>query len=127
MLESVRLRAPDEPFGGSFVRANRAPPLATDTPSPRAPAKRLADLSAAAPRSAVLGDSDVVVCDLTYRSSEVRPGSLFFCVPGAQVDGHRFAAEACAAGASGVVVERRLDASRRQVMVPPVRWDICPV
>src|SRR2546425_348242 len=42
-------------------------------------------------------------------SREATPGDLFFAVRGEQVDGHDFAGQAVAAGASGVVIERPLD------------------
>lgn len=45
---------------------------------------------------------------LAYDSRAVRPGTLFFAVPGAHVDGHDFVPDALAAGAIGVVVEREL-------------------
>lgn len=41
----------------------------------------------------------------------VRPGDLFFCLPGARVDGHDFAAQALRAGAAAVVADRRLEAA----------------
>ena len=46
---------------------------------------------------------------LSYDSRAVGPGTLFFAVPGVHVDGHDFVADAVAAGAIGVVVERELD------------------
>ena len=45
---------------------------------------------------------------LAYDSRSVEPGTLFFAVPGVHVDGHDFVADAVAAGAIGVVVEREL-------------------
>ncbi|MGZ8475842.1 MAG: UDP-N-acetylmuramoyl-L-alanyl-D-glutamate--2,6-diaminopimelate ligase [Candidatus Limnocylindria bacterium] len=45
---------------------------------------------------------------LAYDSRAVRPGTLFFAVPGVHVDGHDFVPDAVAAGAIGVVVEREL-------------------
>ncbi len=48
------------------------------------------------------------VRSLAYDSRGVGPGTLFFAVPGVHVDGHDFAANAAAAGAVGVVVEREL-------------------
>jgi UDP-N-acetylmuramoyl-tripeptide--D-alanyl-D-alanine ligase len=39
-------------------------------------------------------------------SRQVRPGDLFVALPGERVDGHRFAAQAVAAGAAGVLVAR---------------------
>ena len=47
---------------------------------------------------------------LAYDSRRVEPGTLFFAVPGDHVDGHDFAADAVAAGAVGVVVEREVPA-----------------
>ena len=41
-------------------------------------------------------------------SREVRPGSIFFAMPGAETDGHRFIASAADAGAALVVSERPL-------------------
>jgi UDP-N-acetylmuramoyl-L-alanyl-D-glutamate--2,6-diaminopimelate ligase len=69
----------------------------------------------------------VSVADVTYRSGEVRPGALFFCVPGDHVDGHEFAAAAEDAGAVAVVVERTVSVACPQVVVPSVRWAMGPM
>ncbi len=62
------------------------------------------------------------VADVVYASSEVKPGSLFFCVPGTRVDGHDFARAAVAAGASALVVQRRLeDCDVPQILVEDTR------
>jgi UDP-N-acetylmuramoyl-L-alanyl-D-glutamate--2,6-diaminopimelate ligase len=53
----------------------------------------------------VLGRSDARVLDLAYDSRQVRPGALFAALRGEQTDGHRFVAEALAAGASALLVE----------------------
>lgn len=45
---------------------------------------------------------------LAIDSRQVKPGDLFCAVPGTQVDGHSFAAQAEAAGASALLVERLL-------------------
>jgi UDP-N-acetylmuramoyl-L-alanyl-D-glutamate--2,6-diaminopimelate ligase len=45
---------------------------------------------------------------LAYDSRSVIPGTLFFAVPGAHVDGHRYVAQALERGAVAVVVEREL-------------------
>ncbi len=42
---------------------------------------------------------------LAYHSRAVRPGDVFVCIPGKQVDGARFAGEAIARGAAALVVE----------------------
>ena len=74
----------------------------------------------ATPRQGLLGDlpgSLVIetvgavpedVTDLTHDSRQVRPGWAFACVPGERHDGHDFAAQAVADGATLLLVERRL-------------------
>ena len=76
---------------------------------------------------AALGPTEVVrrapleIHELAYDSHDVRPGVLFFCIPGANADGHDFARAAVEAGASALVVERRLDVDTPQLVVPSVR------
>src|SRR5438445_373618 len=57
----------------------------------------------------VLGRAPVELRDLAYDTRALTPGSLFFCVPGAHVDGHDLAAEAVARRAVARVVERTMD------------------
>jgi len=81
-------------------------------------------LSAAAgavPGSEIRGDAHAWVDDAAFDSRQVRPGALFFCVPGATADGHDFAAEAVRSGAAAVVVERWLDLDVPQILVPSAR------
>jgi UDP-N-acetylmuramoyl-L-alanyl-D-glutamate--2,6-diaminopimelate ligase len=89
----------------------------------------LSDLLATVPRAEVLGSGSIPVSGITYRSADVRPGWLFFCVPGTRVDGHEYAMEAVARGAEAVVAERPLglDPSVTQVVVPSVREAMGPV
>ncbi len=54
------------------------------------------------------GARDIEVGDLAYDDRAVKPGSLFFCVPGFKRDGHDFAAAAVSRGAVALVVERSL-------------------
>lgn len=49
---------------------------------------------------------EVEVASLSWDSRRVRPGDLFFALPGKRVDGRRFAQEAVAKGAVAVVAER---------------------
>ena len=51
----------------------------------------------------VVGRAQVDVEELAYSTDGVGPGTLFFCVPGARVDGHDFAGEAVAKGAVALV------------------------
>ncbi len=88
---------------------------------------RLSELTANLPLADVRGDPGVPITGLTYRSSAVEPGSLFFCVRGLHVDGHDFAGEADRRGAAAVVAERPLEAECVQVLVPSVREAMGPV
>src|SRR5918911_5727398 len=79
----------------------------------------------------VLGDAarsapPVDVVDLAYDARAVRPGWLFFCVPGFTRDGHDFAPEAVARGAAALVVERPLGLAVPEVVVPSVRAAMAP-
>jgi UDP-N-acetylmuramoyl-L-alanyl-D-glutamate--2,6-diaminopimelate ligase len=89
----------------------------------------LSELLTALPEAEVRGDPVAAVAGVAYRSSEVRPRFLFFCVPGTKGDGHAFAPEAARAGASAVVVERWLDLPEEvvQVRVSSVRDAMGPV
>lgn len=65
----------------------------------------LAELLRAAPPLRVSGPVDVPLADLRHDSREVRPGDLFFALPGAKTDGNRHARQALAQGAVAVVSE----------------------
>ncbi len=76
---------------------------------------------------AALGPTEVVngapteIADLAYDARAVTPGTLFFCVPGRNADGHAFAADAAARGATALVVERVLPLALPQLVVADVR------
>src|SRR4051794_2702670 len=75
----------------------------------------------------LLGDGpDVVVTSLTFDNRLVGPGTLFFCVPGFTRDGHDFAPDAIARGASALVVQRPLDLGVPEVRVDDVRAAMAP-
>jgi UDP-N-acetylmuramoyl-L-alanyl-D-glutamate--2,6-diaminopimelate ligase len=88
---------------------------------PRIGAMRLATLAAVAGDGRIVGDPDVEVADLAYDSRKAGPGTLFFCVVGEKRDGHEFAEQVVEAGAVALVVERELDLSVPQVVVPSAR------
>ena len=73
----------------------------------------------------IVGTLPTDLVDLTHDSRDVRPGWAFACVPGDRFDGHDFAAQAIAAGASLLLVERRLPrdvaGDTPQVIVSDVR------
>ena len=78
-------------------------------------------------REVMGGDApDVEITGLHYRSSDVRPGGLFFCVPGFKADGHEFAPDAVERGAAALVCERPLDLGVAEVVVPGVREAMGP-
>lgn len=64
------------------------------------------------------GDTEVTA--ITCDSRRVEPGCVFVCIAGTAVDGHRFAAQAEAAGAIAVVVQRDLGL-RTQLMAANTR------
>jgi UDP-N-acetylmuramoyl-L-alanyl-D-glutamate--2,6-diaminopimelate ligase len=68
-------------------------------------------IAALAPRD-VVGRAPLDVADLAYDTRAITPGALFFCVRGANVDGHELAAQAIEAGAAALVVERPVEAAR---------------
>src|SRR5215213_8102611 len=75
----------------------------------------------------LLGDGpDVDVVALAYDNRAVRPGTLFFCVPGFTRDGHDFAPDAVARGAAALVVERPLGLGVPEVRVASVRAAMAP-
>lgn len=69
----------------------------------------------------VIGDQDTQVTGVSYDSRAVRPGDLFFCVVGHTADGHAFASDAVAAGASALCVERPTGAGVPEIVVGSVR------
>ena len=73
----------------------------------------------------VVGALPDSLVDLTHDSRQVLPNWAFACVPGEQHDGHDFAGQAVEAGASLLLVERRLPAGvvgdTAQLVVTDVR------
>jgi UDP-N-acetylmuramoyl-L-alanyl-D-glutamate--2,6-diaminopimelate ligase len=71
--------------------------------------------------SRIIGDSDTIIGDLETDSRKVKPGSLFFCLPGHTVDGHEYASQAAGQGAAALVVSRELPVRLPQLVVPDPR------
>ena len=93
------------------------------------PSRTLADLIADLPEVELRGSADVRVSSVCYRSSDASADSLFFCVPGSSrptvMPSRRRRSRA---GASGLVVDRWLDARRvRRSKVPNVRRAMGPI
>ena len=72
------------------------------------------------------GAGDLEITGLAYDTRAVRPGTLFFCVPGFRRDGHEFAPDAIAHGAAALVVERPLKLEVAEIRVPSVRAALGP-
>jgi UDP-N-acetylmuramoyl-L-alanyl-D-glutamate--2,6-diaminopimelate ligase len=70
---------------------------------------------------------DTEVTELAYRSGDVGPGTLFFCVPGFSADGHDFASDAVARGACALVCERPLGLGVPELVVESVRAAMAPI
>ena len=121
----------------SASRPAKGPMLGFDSPRPVAHGPAIPDpvpialreLLIAAGPAQVRGDLDVAVSDVAYASAAGTPGSLFFCVPGQANDGHDFAADAIARGATALVVQRWVDVDDAvtQVLVPSVRIAMGPI
>ena len=73
------------------------------------------------------GYPDVEVDAITHDSRSVTPGACFACIPGEVTDGHEHAADALAAGAVALLVERPLPFAVAQARVPNVRAALGPV
>ena len=73
------------------------------------------------------GSPDVLVDSVQYDSRHVDAGSLFCCLRGATSDGHGYAAAACAAGASALLVDHAVDLDVPQVIVPDTRAAMGPL
>lgn len=69
-------------------------------------AKNLKQLAALLVNPFIRGRLDHTIEAVAHDSRKVVPGTLFFCLTGAHVDGHNFIAEAVRSGAVAVVVER---------------------
>jgi len=73
---------------------------------------RLEDLARGVPGAALEGSGDVEITGIAYDSRRVERSDLFVAVTGINSDGHSYLAEAIAAGAAAVAVDRA-------VVVPP--------
>jgi UDP-N-acetylmuramoyl-L-alanyl-D-glutamate--2,6-diaminopimelate ligase len=93
-------------------------------PLPQVPLSAIADAVLGAE---IHGDAAVVVRDVGFDSRETVPGAVFFCVPGANTDGHGHARDAIRAGAVALVVERWLDLDVPQIRVRAVREAMGPM
>jgi UDP-N-acetylmuramoyl-L-alanyl-D-glutamate--2,6-diaminopimelate ligase len=65
------------------------------------------------------GAGDPEVAAITCDSRAIRPGAVFFALPGVKADGHAFAADAARAGAVAVVAERAVACAPARLLLAP--------
>ncbi|MGQ9603745.1 MAG: UDP-N-acetylmuramoyl-L-alanyl-D-glutamate--2,6-diaminopimelate ligase [bacterium] len=77
----------------------------------------------------IKGNLDVDIADIASDSRKVRNGSLFCCLGGSKVDGHRFARDAVMAGAVAVLCEHDIPNLKgaTQVVVKDVRFALARI
>jgi UDP-N-acetylmuramoyl-L-alanyl-D-glutamate--2,6-diaminopimelate ligase len=74
------------------------------------------------PSASFVESTDIVVADVTERSSECTPGCLFAAIPGTQFNGTTFASDAIANGAIAILADTpQPTISAPQCIVPDVR------
>jgi UDP-N-acetylmuramoyl-L-alanyl-D-glutamate--2,6-diaminopimelate ligase len=76
----------------------------------------IGDLALSDPNLRLIGDPAVTILDVVYDSREVRPGCLFAALPGADFDGHDFAAQAVERGAAALLVQQPLEVAVPQLV-----------
>lgn len=81
----------------------------------------IGDLADVLPAARLIGDRSTRIGGIAYDSRLVGPGDLFAALPGADADGHAYAADAVRRGAAALLVERPLDLPVSQVLVPDSR------
>lgn len=92
-----------------------------------APGATAGDLAAAVPNARLVGDPATPVYGLAYDSRLVERDWCFAALPGADHDGHDYAARAVDAGAAVLLVERELALPVAQLVVPDSRAGLAPL
>ena len=84
---------------------------------------RLTTLIQDLPVKKIQGNAEIEIRSITQNSKEVKPGSLFVCIPGFISDGHDYISEALARGARALIVEREvpLNSDIATILVPDSR------
>lgn len=82
---------------------------------------RLSELAASIPGAQLLGRGEIEISEIEYDSRRIVPGCLFVALVGGYDDGHAFAADAVARGATALLAERPLDVDCPQILVSNTR------
>lgn len=91
------------------------------------PAVPVGVLAAAVPNARLYGPGDAPVGGIEYDSRLIQPGDLFAALRGADLDGHRFVADAVARGAAALLVEELVESNVPQILVRDSRADLAAV
>ncbi len=86
--------------------------------------KNLSAVLSLLPEARIYGSQDIIITDITADSRTVINGSLFICLRGATVDGHKFLQSAAEKGAVAALVEEmpeKIPAGMTLVQVPDTR------
>jgi UDP-N-acetylmuramoyl-L-alanyl-D-glutamate--2,6-diaminopimelate ligase len=75
----------------------------------------------------VIGDASLTVRGIKHDSRRVEPGDLFAAVPGTQLDGARYVADAIARGAVAVIAEQAIEASVPVLTAPDMLVALCAI
>ena len=74
-----------------------------------------------------VGDANVVITGLNHDSRSLAPGDLFFCLKGSACDGHDYASQVVASGASVLCVERILPLDIPQIKVEDMNTGLAEI
>ena len=77
--------------------------------SPHQTQKRLSEFTRTINILKANGNNDPIITGMAYDSREVKPGYLFFALPGIHTDGHRFIPMALKNGAAGIIHTKDLE------------------
>ena len=72
--------------------------------------KTIGELARLVKGAELIGDPETEIYGIEHDSRKVGKGTLFVCIPGFHVDGHKFIPQAVEAGASAILTTRDLEA-----------------
>lgn len=78
---------------------------------------KLIDILKNVPHECLQGRTEIEITDIVYDSRKVVKGCVFFCLKGANVDGHRFIADAAKKGAAAILLEDCKDAPENVTVI----------
>lgn len=88
---------------------------------------RLREFSSLLLLSSIEGNEDIEIKGVQTDSRKVKPGDLFICIPGLQLDGHKFAGQAVENGAIALVVEHDVPVETTKLFVRDSRYALAVI